>query len=94
MTIQTYTPNQCPDQASTSYTLEFLRYSPDKLFPATALTKYPPIHLDAMGENINMTALMCFRVKSGNEPKVARITKQCNYNRYKEKKPFSHFTYF
>ena len=25
-------PNQCPYQVSTSYTLRFLRYSPDKLF--------------------------------------------------------------
>ena len=32
MTLHTYTPNQCPYQVSTSYTLRFLRYSPDKLF--------------------------------------------------------------
>ena len=32
MTVHTYTPNQCPSQVSTSYTLWFLRYSPDKLF--------------------------------------------------------------
>ena len=57
MTIQTYTPNQYPSQVSTSYTLEFLRYSLDKLFPAAAPTKYPPTPLDAMGENINPTAL-------------------------------------
>ena len=35
MTLHTYTPNQCPYQVSTSYTLRFLRYSPDKLFPVT-----------------------------------------------------------
>ena len=33
MKLHTYTPNQCPYQVSTSYTLQFLRYSPDKLFP-------------------------------------------------------------
>ena len=31
-------PNQCPYQASTSYTLRFPRYRPDKLLPA-----HPPI---------------------------------------------------
>ena len=30
--LHTYTPNQCPYQVSTSYTLRFLRYSPDKLY--------------------------------------------------------------
>ena len=33
-------PNQCPFQVSTSYTLRFLRYSPDKLFP----TAHPSGH--------------------------------------------------
>ena len=33
-------PNQCPYQVSTSYTLRFPRYSPDKLFPAA----HPPGH--------------------------------------------------
>ena len=33
-TLQPTPPNQCPYQVSTSYTLRFLRYSPDKLFPA------------------------------------------------------------
>ena len=33
MTMHTYTLNQGPYQVSTSYTLRFLRYSPDKLFP-------------------------------------------------------------
>ena len=28
MTLHTYTPNQCSYQVSTSYTLQFLRYSP------------------------------------------------------------------
>ena len=32
MTLHTYTPNQCPYQVSTSYTLRFPRYSPDKIF--------------------------------------------------------------
>ena len=27
----TYTPNQCPYQVSTSYTLRFPRYTPDKI---------------------------------------------------------------
>ena len=33
-------PNQCPYQVSTSYTLQFLRYSTNKLFP---LPPCPPI---------------------------------------------------
>ena len=40
MTLHTYTPNQYPYQVSTSYTLRFLRYRPDKLFPLPA---HPPI---------------------------------------------------
>ena len=42
MTLHTYTPNQCPYQVSTSYTLQFPRYSPDKIFKlkvTTARTK-------------------------------------------------------
>ena len=31
MILHTYTPNQCPYQVSTSYTLQFPRYSPDKI---------------------------------------------------------------
>ena len=31
MMLQTYTPNQYPYQVSTSYTLWFPRYSPDKI---------------------------------------------------------------
>ena len=31
MMLHTYTPNQCPYQVSTSYTLWFPRYSPDKI---------------------------------------------------------------
>ena len=31
MTLHTYTPNQCPYNVSTSYTLQFPRYSPDKI---------------------------------------------------------------
>ena len=33
MTLHTYTPLKCPYQVSTSYTLQFMRYSWDKLFP-------------------------------------------------------------
>ena len=32
MTLHTYTPNQCPYQLSTSYTLRFPRYSLEKIF--------------------------------------------------------------
>ena len=31
LTLHTYTPNQCPYQVPTSYTLRFSRYSPDKI---------------------------------------------------------------
>ena len=31
MTLHTYNPNQCPYQVSTSYTLQVLRYRPDKV---------------------------------------------------------------
>ena len=41
MTLHTYTPNQCPYQVSTSYTLQFLRYRPDK----PLLTPHPPIQI-------------------------------------------------
>ena len=51
-------PNQCPYQVSTSYTLQFLRYSPDKLFPATRP------HSDTMGENNTPTALKGCGVKN------------------------------
>ena len=30
--LHTYTPNQCSCQVLTSYTLQFLRYSPDNIF--------------------------------------------------------------
>ena len=33
MTLHIYTPNQCPYQVSTSYTLHFLTYRRNKLFP-------------------------------------------------------------
>ena len=42
-------------QGLTSYTLQFLRYSPDKLFPAA--------HPDTMGENNTLTALKGCGVK-------------------------------
>ena len=32
------TPNQCPHQVSTSYTLRFLRYGPDKIFKLKVTT--------------------------------------------------------
>ena len=53
-------PNQCPYQVSTSYTLQFLRYSPDKHFPAA----HPPAHPDIMGENNTPTALKGCEVKT------------------------------
>ena len=52
--------NQCPYQVSTSYTLRFLRYSPDKLFPAAR----PPTQPDTMGENNIPTALKGCGVKT------------------------------
>ena len=54
-------PNQCPYQESTSYTLQFLRYGPDILFPPTTR---PPAHPDTMGENNTPTALKGCGVKS------------------------------
>ena len=58
-------PNQCPYQVSTSYTLRFLRYSPDKLFPAA----HPTAHPDTMGKNNTLTALKGCGVKiSQNRP--------------------------
>ena len=50
---------QCPYQVSTSYTLWFLRYSPDKLFPTARLSAHP----DTMGENNSLTALKGCGVK-------------------------------
>ena len=38
MTLHTYTTNQCPYQVSTSYTLQFPRYSPDKIFKLKVTT--------------------------------------------------------
>ena len=38
MTLHNYTPNQCPYQVSTSYTLQFPRYSPDKIFKLKVTT--------------------------------------------------------
>ena len=38
MTLHNYTPNQCPYQVSTSYTLRFPRYSPDKIFELKVIT--------------------------------------------------------
>ena len=38
MMLHTYTPNQCPYQVSTFYTLGFLRYSPYKIFKLKVMT--------------------------------------------------------
>ena len=38
MMLHTYTPNQCPYQVSTSYTLQFPRYSPDKILEVKVTT--------------------------------------------------------
>ena len=38
MMLHTYIPNQCPYQVSTSYTLGFPRYSPDKIFKLKVTT--------------------------------------------------------
>ena len=59
MTLHTYTPNQCPYQVSTSYALQFLRYSQDKVFPAAC----PDAHPDTMGEKNTPTALKGCGVK-------------------------------
>ena len=39
------TPNQCPYQASTSYTLRFPRYSPDKIFKLKVTTARSKVQL-------------------------------------------------
>ena len=57
MTLHTFTPNQCPYQVSTSYTLRFLSYSPDKVFPADRQPERPPAHPNTMGENNTQTGL-------------------------------------
>ena len=38
MTLHTYTPNQYPYQVSTSYTLRFPRYTPDKILEVKVTT--------------------------------------------------------
>ena len=48
---------------STSYTLRFLRYSPDNLLLTVHQPKHSPAHPDAMGENNTRTALEGPRVK-------------------------------
>ena len=50
MTFHTYTPQ--PMSLSTSFTLQFLRYSLDKFVPITHL----PANPDTMGENNTPTA--------------------------------------
>ena len=60
MMLYTYTPNQCPYQVSTSYTLWFLRYSLDKLSP----TARPTVHSDIMGKKDTLTALKGCGVKT------------------------------
>ena len=74
MTLHTNTPNQCPYQVSTSYTLQFPRYRPDKLLPAAR----SPAHPDTMGENITPTALMGCGVKSTMATVVARCCRKAN----------------
>ena len=54
MMLHTYTPYAM--SPSTSYTLQFLRYSPDKFFPATSPPEHPNAHRDTMGENNTPTA--------------------------------------
>ena len=56
-------PNQCPYQVSTSYTLRFLRDSPDKLFPVARPPARTPAHPDTMGENNTPTAIKGCGVK-------------------------------
>ena len=70
MMMHTYTPNQCPYQISTSYTLWFLKYSLENHFPAA----HPSAHLDTMGENNTHTALKGFVVKI-----VYALTKKIKY---------------
>ena len=41
MMLHIYIPNQCSYQVSTSYALQFLRYSLDKIGPATHLPACP-----------------------------------------------------
>ena len=60
MTLHTYTPQPMSLPSMNFYTLRFLRYSPDKLFPAAR----PPAHPDTMGENNTPTALKGCGVKS------------------------------
>ena len=51
-------PNQCPYRVSTSYTLRFPRYRPDKHPPVAH-----PTHPDTMGDNNTLTALKGCEVK-------------------------------
>ena len=53
MTLHTYTPQSMSLPSISSNTLEFPRYSPDKLLPAAQ----PPAHPDTIGENNTHTAL-------------------------------------
>ena len=69
-------PNQCPYQVSTSYTLQLLRYSPDKLFPKT----HPPGHLDTIGENNTPTALNGCGVKTEGRVKDWLGLMACSYS--------------
>ena len=64
-------PNQCSYQVSSSYTLPFLRYIPDKNFPATRqpiLTPWvktlPQKPLKSVGKNQNMDLAMTNTVQS------------------------------
>ena len=50
------TPHQCPYQVLTPYTLQFLRYSPNKCFRAARPPRHLPAHPDTMCENNTPTA--------------------------------------
>ena len=59
--------------------LRFLRYSPDKLFPAT----HPPTHPDTMGENNTPTAVKgCWGTTSLLQPSHTTGSTSCSYRFY------------
>ena len=57
------TPNLCPYQVSTSDTLSFLKYSPDKIFKLKVTTARSNQEHHAMGENNTCTVLQGCRIK-------------------------------
>ena len=66
-------PNQCQDYISISYTLPFLKYSPDKIIVTTAHPHQPHTQLDAMGENNT-----CMTLK-GYGATIFQILSLCSY---------------